>query len=75
MWATFNIYSGFIALIIFDLLYSENLDKLYFFMLVLIETLLAGIGQPLRKPDMVYSRAQHCGSFCFRFLALIASEL
>ena len=45
MRAIFSVCLKFIALIVFNLLCSQNLDKLYFFMLVWIETLLAWIGR------------------------------
>ena len=53
MWANFSLCLRFIASIVFDLLCSQHLDKLYFFMFTSIEILLAEIVRPLRKPDIV----------------------
>ena len=70
MWATFSLCFRFISLIFFHLLCSKNLDKLYLFILIWLEIMLSGISWPLRTQ-------QHCGnfSFCFRFLALMVSEI
>ena len=51
--ANFSLCLRFIASIVFDLLCSQHLDKLYFFMFTSIEILLAEIVRPLRKPDIV----------------------
>ena len=57
----FSLCFKFVALIVFDLLCSQNIQKLYFFILAWKETLFAGIGRPLRK--LIWSIAQHCGIF------------
>ena len=49
MWTIFIICLKFTALIVFDLLRSQNLDKLNFF----YASLVAAISRPLRKVDIV----------------------
>jgi len=69
LWVTFGLCFKFIALIVFDLSCSQNLNKLNF-LYVSLNRKTCSLKSVDHYENLIWSTTQHCENFslCFRFL-------